>query len=586
MKERKKGERDGPRDSTRSPWRGILPACLLAVILIETVSGLFLLFHYSPSAVTAWESTWLLQNRIPGGQFMRSLHHYTTDFSIILIFVWLLKVAVVTWKRAPRRAYLWSGLAAGVFILALTRTGEVLPWDQNAYHGAKIVSNLAGSAPLAGDFLQALAIGGSEPGHLTLTRMSALHCFALPLLFFMIGALVWAKVGNGRTESRFRDFVRRNLPAAGVTVVVIGLALGIISAFNSAPLGSPANPGAPFPAARPSWRFLSLFELLRHVPVAVGTYVLPTLALVGLAALPRLAVTPAKRRVGTLFVGGLLLGSGALALTSIRRDRSDESFQVEMTEEEQKTVRINELIALSGIPPTGAADLANHDPFLRGPQLFAERCSGCHRHADVPDSLNDEPPSAPELTRFADRTWASAIFDQEKFKSPAFFGNTKFKEGKMAKKVLPKLAKASPGDLHDLALALSAEAALPYQRTVDEGDAGAIEHGQSLLINDFGCIDCHAFHDEIDPEDATAPDLTGYGSAEWIVAFIAHPDSDRFYGKKNEDMPSFRKEGTLSQKEITLLTAWLRREWPGAEGVPPDSAFLATINQATSIPTP
>ena len=45
------------------------------------------------------------------------------------------------------------------------------------------------------------------------------------------------------------------------------------------------------------------------------------------------------------------------------------------------------------------------------------------------------------------------------------------------------------------------------------------------------CIECH----DIDSEDeGSAPDLTGYGSREWLIAFIENPEDQRFYGKKND----------------------------------------------------
>jgi len=42
-------------------------------------------------------------------------------------------------------------------------------------------------------------------------------------------------------------------------------------------------------------------------------------------------------------------------------------------------------------------------------------------------------------------------------------------------------------------------------------DAAVIEQGRALIQGDARCIDCHQFRKK--DEDATAPDLTGYGSA-------------------------------------------------------------------------
>jgi mono/diheme cytochrome c family protein len=73
------------------------------------------------------------------------------------------------------------------------------------------------------------------------------------------------------------------------------------------------------------------------------------------------------------------------------------------------------------------------------------------------------------------------------------------------------------------------------------------------------CTECHQFRKP--DEDATAPDLTGYGSRGWLVSFISNPAHTRFYGRRNDRMPAFGEGQRLSAKEIGLLTDWLRGEW-------------------------
>jgi len=48
---------------------------------------------------------------------------------------------------------------------------------------------------------------------------------------------------------------------------------------------------------------------------------------------------------------------------------------------------------------------------------------------------------------------------------------------------------------------------------------------------------CHQFR--VKDEEATAPDLTGYASREWLVQFLTNPGHDRFYGSHNDRMPAF-----------------------------------------------
>ena len=68
----------------------------------------------------------------------------------------------------------------------------------------------------------------------------------------------------------------------------------------------------------------------------------------------------------------------------------------------------------------------------------------------------------------------------------------------------------------------------------------------------------HKFHED---GENTAPDLTGYGSKDWLVAFIGNPGHERFYGSRNDRMPAFGEEKQLTPQEISLVADWLRGEW-------------------------
>ena len=66
----------------------------------------------------------------------------------------------------------------------------------------------------------------------------------------------------------------------------------------------------------------------------------------------------------------------------------------------------------------------------------------------------------------------------------------------------------------------------PAKRRTDQSNAALIRKGIQYLEDDIGCIDCHAFG-EPDP-DADGPDLTGYGSRQWIVDFVKNPEHEKF----------------------------------------------------------
>jgi ubiquinol-cytochrome c reductase cytochrome b subunit len=107
--------------------------------------------------------------------------------------------------------------------------------------------------------------------------------------------------------------------------------------------------------------------------------------------------------------------------------------------------------------------------------------------------------------------------------------------------------------------ALSAEAQLKAQLAADQRDAVIIEAGRGLLRDEFSCTDCHQFHAK--DEDATAPELTGYGSRKWLINFINNPAHADFYGDRNERMPKFGNDGILTEEQIGLVADWLRGVW-------------------------
>ena len=108
-------------------------------------------------------------------------------------------------------------------------------------------------------------------------------------------------------------------------------------------------------------------------------------------------------------------------------------------------------------------------------------------------------------------------------------------------------------------LALSAEANLPSQAEKDKADAEKIKRGIDHLIEDIACIDCHAFQ-EPDP-DVDGPDLTGYGSRQWIIDFVKNPEHEKIYPENNDRMPAFGEKEILTDDEIGLIADWIRGDY-------------------------
>ena len=142
------------------------------------------------------------------------------------------------------------------------------------------------------------------------------------------------------------------------------------------------------------------------------------------------------------------------------------------------------------------------------------------------------------------------------------------------KETLGDLDAGEKEKLRKVIMAVSAEARLPSQKEMDAKDAKAIEEGRKFLVADFACTDCHKFRNKGTLGDA--PELTGYGSPQWIAGIIRDPAQKRFYGKLNDRMPAYAPlpmpaQNTLNPHQIEMLTDWLRGEWYEEE--PEDSGL-------------
>jgi ubiquinol-cytochrome c reductase cytochrome b subunit len=174
-----------------------------------------------------------------------------------------------------------------------------------------------------------------------------------------------------------------------------------------------------------------------------------------------------------------------------------------------------------------------------------------------------EKQSAPDLKGFATEQWIRDLLDPNQYISSRYFGGTAHKDGDMYKKFLNRKVSKYDAEqrnmLEAIAVALSAQAKLPSQAATDQANAERIRQGIQYLEDDIGCIDCHAFG-EPDP-DADGPDLTGYGSRQWIVDFVKNPEHEKFYPDNNDRMPAFGVKKILTDKEISLIADWLRGDY-------------------------
>ncbi len=114
-------------------WRFVWPTTIAFTLVIEAITGLVLWMYYSAGAQSSWESVYYLQYQVLGGWFLRAIHFYTGQATLVLIGIYFVQMVLRGAYRAPREFLFWTILLMGLATLGLNLTGDALAWDQNSY---------------------------------------------------------------------------------------------------------------------------------------------------------------------------------------------------------------------------------------------------------------------------------------------------------------------------------------------------------------------------------------------------------------------------------------------------------------------
>ena len=169
---------------TRTWYLGGISAVMFAVL---TVTGVLLMFYYHPSVPRAYEDMKDLEFVVSAGMFLRNLHRWSAHAMVALVFLHMVRVFLAGAYRPPREFNWVIGVVLFTFTILLSYTGYLLPWDQLAYWGVTVGTNMARAVPLLGDEISFLLLGGNQVDENTLVRFYVLHCVVLPLA--LVGAL-------------------------------------------------------------------------------------------------------------------------------------------------------------------------------------------------------------------------------------------------------------------------------------------------------------------------------------------------------------------------------------------------------------
>ena len=389
-----------------SGWHQVFGSVALFLFLTQAFTGALLAFNYAPTPGEAYNSLRYILSEVTAGRLMRGLHHWGASMMIVIVVLHMTQVFLYGAYKKPREATWMVGVVLLLVTLAYGLTGYLLPWDNRAYWGTVVTTQIAANAPLIGPYLVRLLGGQGQVGVVTFARFYGLHVLLLPpatLLLIAIHVYLVRKHGvapepddNLHPEQKLFP---RQVFRDSVAIFIAFAILFVMAVAVRVPLEQLADPTDTSYIPRPEWYFLFLFQSLKlfEGPLeVVGAVVLPGLAVLALLLVPFIDRGRMRKVTERTFAGAVvvLAAIGWAGLTAAAIATTPRQAIAEQIDFSQPT----DWLQLSPV------ELAGIGYFRR------ENCASCHTVGD------GTPKIGPDLAAGTHKTAAWMI---QHFRRPA-----------------------------------------------------------------------------------------------------------------------------------------------------------------------
>jgi ubiquinol-cytochrome c reductase cytochrome b subunit len=305
----------------------------LLVLVIQIVTGIFLVMHYKPDANLAFASVEYIMRDVPGGYLIRYMHSTGASAFFVVVYMHMTRGLIYGSYRKPRELVWVFGCMIFLCLMAEAFFGYLLPWGQMSYWGAQVIVNLFSAIPFIGPELSLWIRGDYVVGDATLNRFFSFHVIAIPLVLLgLVAAHVVALHEVGSNNPDGIDIKEKKdasgKPLDGIPfhpyytvhdIMGVGVFLIVFSAviFFAPEMGGyfleynnfiPADPLKTPAHIAPVWYFTPFYSILRAVTTDFLYFWLVP-ALVAFIVLVWMTVKSAQTRmIGTLAAGALILG--------------------------------------------------------------------------------------------------------------------------------------------------------------------------------------------------------------------------------------------------------------------------------------
>ncbi|MBQ76848.1 MAG: hypothetical protein CMQ20_17725 [Gammaproteobacteria bacterium] len=149
----------------------------LLLILLQVITGVFMLFYFTPEPKVALLSIEAMSNEVMGGWLLRDGHRWGSTILLAFVFSHMIIVFYFKAYQSPRQLTWTSGVVQLALVFLMVTTGVLLPWDWRAYWAYAIWMDYIGTWPLIGGYLREVALET-----FTLNMVFYTHVLFLPLL--------------------------------------------------------------------------------------------------------------------------------------------------------------------------------------------------------------------------------------------------------------------------------------------------------------------------------------------------------------------------------------------------------------------
>jgi ubiquinol-cytochrome c reductase cytochrome b subunit len=305
----------------------------MLVLVIQIVTGIFLVMHYKPDATKAFESVEYIMRDVPWGWLIRYMHSTGASAFFIVVYLHMFRGLLYGSYRKPRELVWIFGCLIFLTLMAEAFFGYLLPWGQMSYWGAQVIVNLFQAIPLIGPDLSVWIRGDFVVGDATLNRFFSFHVIAIPLVLLgLVAAHILAlhEVGSNNPDGveikQKKD--ANGIPLDGIPfhpyysvhdLFGVAVFLTIFSAviFFAPEMGGyflefnnfiPADPLKTPAHIAPVWYFTPFYSILRAITEEFLYYGMLPFLLVLLALVLLTARSALSKLIGLLAIGAITVG--------------------------------------------------------------------------------------------------------------------------------------------------------------------------------------------------------------------------------------------------------------------------------------